>query len=332
MSLRTRLALLLWFTWRLPGQPNQWHAVTAPARWIGEIGAWGGEPSPTDLAAMRSYEALALLRAGGAATFATRAHAGLPFDLGAARLVDALVVTDAPDALAQWSFLLDHGYAVAPVAGKAGQLFVDCAEPACVAGAIRRGRTMVSTGPRLSATRQGGRIEVQAWGDGPLRVELWAHNRVLATRDTTAGEPVQFDWTPTGAADWVAVRVNAQNGWALSSAFPADAWPVRKPLTTHVKMVFPEVASHQQGMLASVWLAGQRLQSVEMDGNEFEADVPVAARVRVELGDGRRVEVKLPEASGVSALLEDKIDAPLDWSLYEEVLRRCRRVLLESRL
>lgn len=344
MPFRFLMASLLWFAVRVQGQPLPdlsipaklgWHAVTEPALRAGQIGALGGERPPADLASMKSYEALALLRAGGAATFATSAHAGLPFDLGAARLIDALVVTDGPEALALWSFLLDHGYAVAPIAGTGARLYVDCPEPACVPGAVRHRRTMVSTGPMpgpmLTATRQDRQIEVSAWGDGLLRVELWAHNRVLLAQEVTAGKPVLLEWTPASATDWVAVRVIAENGWALSSAFLAEPWPAPPPLSTHVKMVFPEVASHQQGMLASVWQAGQRLQTIEMDSNEFEVEAPVTARVRVEVGDGRRVELRLPEATGVRALLEDKADALLDWPLYQEVLRRCRHVTVESR-
>lgn len=311
--------------------PPQWHVVTEPALRLGQIGALGGERPPSNWASLKSYEALALLRAHGAATFATSNHGALPLDLGAARLIDGLVV-DSDASLALWSFLLDHGYSVAPIAGAAGRLYVNCPEPTCVADAIREQRTLVSTGPTLTAIRHGQQLEVEAWGDGPLRVELWAHNRVLASQEAAAGSPVRLDWTPTGAADWVAVRVFAKNGWAITSAFLAEPWPTPTPLTTHLKMVFPEVASHQQGMLATVWHAGQRLQAIEMDGNEFEADAPVTARVRVEVGDGRRVELRLPEATGVLSLLEGKADSLLDWSLYEEVLRRCRRVAVESRL
>ena len=150
--MRFLMASLFWFALRGEGQPMPdlaklgWHAVTEPALRLGQIGALGGqlggqlggERPPADLASMKSYEALALLRAGGAATFATSAHAGLPFDLGAARLIDALVVTDGPDpALALWSFLLDHGYAVAPIAGSGRQLYVNCPQPTCVADAVR---------------------------------------------------------------------------------------------------------------------------------------------------------------------------------------------------
>ena len=204
----------------------------------GQIGALGGAPWPANLDQLKSYEALAALRAGGAATVATSNHAGLPFDLGAARLVDALVVTDGGDsALALWSLLLDHGYAVAPVAGSNARLYVPCPNPPgddCLADAVRHQRTVVSTGPLLTAKRKGNEIEVSAWGDRLLRLELWAHNRVIATREIAAAEVKQvqatFTWTPKGPTDWVAVRVIAENGWALSSAFFAEPVKTLPPL------------------------------------------------------------------------------------------------------
>jgi hypothetical protein len=68
-----------------------------------------------------------------------------------------------------------------------------------------------------------------------------------------------------------------------------------------------------------------------MERNELEVDAPVTAVIRIELADGRRFDTRLSEVSGVKAMLEDGKAAPLDWSIYEEVLRRCRRVSIESR-
>jgi hypothetical protein len=320
-----------------------WYAEwKAPVRNIGHLGGIGG--TPTELGPMSSFDALAALRHSGAATFADSLHAGLPFDLAAARLVDGLVVTD-DRSLALWSLLLDHGYALAPIAGAGAKMYVHCPDglnESCPAEAIRHQRTVVSTGPLLTAVASGkNQIEVQAWpGQGRLlRIELWAHNRVIDTRPITDGQPFTgtLTWTPAGPGDWIAVRAISDQGWALSSAFFSEIrQPV--PLTTRLKMVFPEIASQQQaGAVASIFdfspglNFAKRIQEIEMERNELEVDAPVTAVVRIELADGRRIDTRLHDASGVRSLLEDLKAAPLEWSVYEEVLRRCRRVSVESR-
>jgi hypothetical protein len=69
-----------------------------------------------------------------------------------------------------------------------------------------------------------------------------------------------------------------------------------------------------------------------MEKNELETDAPVTALIRIELADGRQIDVRLPEATGVTGLLRDAgADALLQWGLYEEVLRRCRSISIESR-
>jgi hypothetical protein len=351
-----------WYAGKLEPEPSleaqglDWTVPILSAR-DGQIGALGPRTEvPPGLDGLPSYATLSAWRYLGAATFAGSLHDWLPFDLGAARLVDGLNVTEGGErSLDLWSMLLDRGYTLAPIAGANGRLYVFCPDglkPACIAAAVRAGRTTVSTGPTLVATPAATNpllIAIDAWArqdqyDRLLRVELWAHGRVVATHAVPPGESQQhwattLTWTPQRPSDWVAVRVFAESGWALSSAFFAEPPPPPvPPLLTHVKMVFPEVASHQQGMIATVWpvspsLPGARLiRAVEMDGNSVELDAPVTALVRVDFGDGRRFDARLPEATGVGTLLEAPGQTLLDWSLYEEVLRRCRRVVIESRL
>ncbi len=284
---------------------------------------------------------LAALRQTGAATFAGPLHANLPFDL-LAGLLDGLVVTEEPErALALWSFLLDHGYPLTPLAGPGGRLSVRCPggmTPSCPVEAIRLRRAVVSTGPGMTASFNGRDIGVTAWAQPErlLRVELWAHNRVIATREATEAErgrlQVTLAWTPANAQDWVAVRVIAERGWALSSAFHASNVAASAPLISEVKMVFPEISSQQQaGGRATVWDGGKRLSELEMERNELEVTVPASATIRIEMGDGRSVDVRPMVASGVRTMLGDlKPEAWLDWATYEEVRRRLRRMVLET--
>ncbi len=322
-----------------------WHDATASAYTFGRLGGIGPRVEVAQ-DKLTSFEALASLRNGGAATFATSQHPRLPFDLAAARLVDGLVVTDSDRSLALWSTLLDHGYITAPVALAPARLYVECPaglSEACVVDAVKHQRTVVSTGPLLAVKASGQQLEVNAASASSrlLRVELWAHNQVVATHPIAPGQEQQYTgtltWKPAGPGDWIAVRVVAESGWALSSAFFAEGSKPAPPITTHLRMVFPEIASQQQaGALATIFdfspavPGAKRLQEVEMERNELEVDAPVTAVVRIELADGRRIDTRLFDASGVRALLDD---APpnTDWALYEEVLRRCRRISMESR-
>src|SRR5690606_24846242 len=95
----------------------------------------------------------------------------LPFDLCAAGLLDGVNVNDRPEGPRLWSMLLDHGYRVAATAGAdfcldrpagppPGLHRMDCYCPEGLSGealaeAVRRGRTVVSTGPVLVAELDG---------------------------------------------------------------------------------------------------------------------------------------------------------------------------------
>lgn len=351
MYVRVVLAILLLSASTAFAQPvgelNRlgWHEATGAIWSMGQFGGVGPKVK-VQLGGPNLFEIFVSLRYAGLATYATSQYTGLPFDLAAARLVDGLVVSDGEASLALWSMLLDHGYVTSPVAGPQAKLYLHCPESyseACAADAVKHQRTVVSTGPLLAAKFAEGKIEVEAWaGKSSIdRVELWSHNRVIATEAVPAGKGQRFSgklaWTPAAAGDWVAVRVIAGNEWALSSAFLSEGYKPAPPITTHLKMVFPEIASQQQaGALATVFdfslgVPGvKQLQEIEMERNEIELDAPPTAMVRIELADGRMIDTSLYEASGVRALLEDA-PASTGWSLYEEVLRRLKRISIESR-
>ena len=324
-------------------RPLGWHegAVTPVVR-AREFGAFGAATAP---GAGASYDALAALRQAGGATFATHRHSGLPFDLVAARLVDGLVITEEPErALALWSLLLDHGYPVTPVADASARMAVQCGtgySEKCLVDAVKRGQTIVSTGPILAASREGSEIAVEAWArqdqpDRLQRVELWAHNRVLATHPVPAESAQHFAIQLPLTSEWAAVRLVAESGWAITHAFFREPHPAPRPLLTQLRMVFPEIASQQQtGALATIWSGppdapgARKLKEIDLERNELSVEAPVTALVRIELVDGRSIDLRPVIASGVLALLQQP--PPTDWSLYEEVLRRCRRVVIESR-
>lgn len=314
-----------------------WREETPTQIRLGEIGALGLAVAPA-VERLASYDVLTALRQAGGATFATIRHAGLPFDLAAARLVDGLLVTEDANALTLWSMLLDHGYRVAPLPGAKARVAFPCGGTNCLRDAVRQGRTIVSTGPTLIASREGNELAIAGWArqdrpDRLHRIELWAHNRVLSTYEVPAQ---QFTMRLPLAGDWVAVRLIADSGWALSHAFFAETHAEPAPITCQLKMVFPEIASQQQaGAVATIWSGppeapgAQKVKELDLERNELTVETPVTALVRIELADGRSIDLRPVDASGVRAMLTGP--APLDWSVYEEVLRRCRRVAIESR-
>ncbi|MBY0506981.1 MAG: hypothetical protein K2X03_23900 [Bryobacteraceae bacterium] len=304
---------------------------------------------PADLTAVgatlkdNSLDSLTTARAQGAAIVASAYERRLPFLL-AAGLVDGLTVTEDPErALALWSLLLDHGYVLAPAAGPNGRLVVACPGDSldCVAKAIRARHTVASTGPDLAVTMpKPDRLDVRASArDGALqRVELWSHNRVIAAHDAAGPDiEVTLPWSPSGPGDWVAVRVVAQHGWAISAAFFAQSAPAT-PLQSEMRLVFPEISSQQQaGGRATVWdrnpsLPGAvRLREVDLERNELAITVPPAALIRLEMSDGRGLDVRPYVVSGVRTLLESLApEALLSWAPYDEVRRRLRRISFES--
>jgi hypothetical protein len=236
----------------------------------------------------------------------------------------------------------------------------DGLRPDALADAIRNGHTIVSTGPVLVAdldgkppgttvsTNQPHRIRVRAWArgdhsDAPLqRLELWAHGRAVETRtldpDSRHAETT-FEWTPEGESDWVAVRAVARGGWAITSAFyAADAdYRPPQPLDCHLEL---NVSGLDAGDLAEasveVWdgvpslVTARRISRVPLRGNE-ELDVAVSATVVVSLPDGRRREVSVYDATGMSELIEEIASGSgrekplLEWKTYEQVLERVQR-------
>jgi hypothetical protein len=230
--------------------------------------------------------------------------------------------------------------------------------------AIREGRTIVSTGPMLVAAiddeqppgavvSTGGahRISVRGWArsdraDRLKRVELWAHDRVQQARDVdgTAAE-VSFDWAPSAEHDWVAVRLVAESGWAMTSAFHAAApgWEFPTPVVGKVAVKVVGLSAEQRNdAKVEVWdnrpdaPGAKVVRTVSLDpAGRAEVNAPVTATIRLILTDGRRRDIRFFDASGVSKISDAlsqgaEKDAPLlRWETYAEVLRRCRNVAVD---
>jgi hypothetical protein len=313
-------------------------------------------------------------------TFVTNMYANMPFDVAGGLLDGVNVNEGGENALKLWSLLLDHGYRVAATAGAdfsldhpggwlpgLSRLYIHAPrglDERAIVAAIREGRTVVSTGPMLVATidddRPPGavvvagrphRISARGWArsdraDRLKRVELWAHDRVQQARelDGTSAE-VSFDWASSAEHDWVAVRLVAESGWALTSAFHAAApgWEFPAPVIGKVAVkVVGLSAEHRRGAKVEVWdnrpdAPGARVvQSAPLDPDgRAEVDAPVTATIRLILADGRRRDMRFFDASGVSKIsdalsLGAEKDAPLlRWETYADVLRRCCNVNVE---
>jgi hypothetical protein len=316
-------------------------------------------------------------------TFVTNMYVNMPFDVAAGGLLDGININEGgANALKLWSLLLDHGYRVAATAGAdfsldhpdgwlpgLSRLYIHAPgglnERAIVA-AIREGRTIVSTGPMLVASvdddkppgsvvaaRKPHRISARGWArsdraDRLKRVELWAHDRVQQTRevDGTAAE-VSFDWTPTAEHDWVAVRLVAESGWALTSAFHAvvPGWEFPTPVVGKVAVTVVGLPAEQRHRAkVEVWDNRPDAPGAKVVGTtpldpagRAEVNAPVTATIRLILADGRTRDRRFFDASGVSRIsdrlsLGAEKDAPLlRWETYTDVLRRCRDVTVEFR-
>jgi hypothetical protein len=311
----------------------------------------------------------------------TNMYINMPFDVAAGGLLDAVNINEGGEnALKLWSLLLDHGYRVAATAGAdfsldhpggwlpgLSRLYIHAprglSERAIVA-AIREGRTIVSTGPMLIASiddemppgsvvasGKSHRISAKGWArsdraDRLKRVELWSHDSVLQARalDGAEGE-VFFNWAPSAEHDWVAVRVVAESGWAMTSAFYAVApgWEFPRPVVGKVAAkVIGLPAADRNGAMLEVWdnrpdapgAKVVRTSPLDADGRG-EVDAPVTATIRLILADGRKRDVRFFDASGVSNISDflskgAEKDAPLlRWETYADVLRRCRNVTVD---
>jgi hypothetical protein len=314
-------------------------------------------------------------------TFVTNMYANMPFDAAAGGLLDGININEGGEnALKLWSLLLDHGYRVAATAGAdfsldhpggwlpgLSRLYIEAPgglnERAIVA-AIREGRTIVSTGPMLVASVDGEkppgsvvasakshRILAKGWArsdraDRLKRVELWAHDRVQQAHDLegTEGE-VSFNWAPSPEYDWVAVRLVAESGWAMTSAFYAasSGWKFPTPVVSKVvATVVGLSAPERDGAKLEVWdnrpdAPGAKVvhtSFLDADGRA-KVDAPVTATIRLIVADGRRRDIRLFEASGVSKISDSlskgaQKEAPLlRWETYADVLRRCRNVTVD---
>lgn len=313
--------------------------------------------------------------------FSTNMYSGLPFDLGVAGLLDGLNINEGGErALRLWSLMLDHGYRIAATGGAdfaldhprswlpgLSRLYVRCPQgltEGCISKAIQAGQTVVSTGPLLApaidqdlppgstvTSGRSHRIVARAWArngqpDELERLELWAHGEVIETRglngDSRAQTEASFNWTPKGDYDWVAVRVIAKSGWAMSSAFYAasTAWTRPCPIESKVSLTLAETPGRQlQGAMVEIWDNNPEAPGSEVLGRHpvpaslsLAFTAPPTATLRVRLPDGGQKDVRLYDASGIHPLMEklaqgEERDEPLlRWQTYEEVRQMCAKV------
>ncbi len=227
-----------------------------------------------------------------------------------------------------------------------------------LAEGIRLGRTVVSTGPILLADLEGKlpgtrvttgkqyRLRARAWArrddDDPLqRVELWAHGKPLEARPVKAGDAEEtFTWKPQGDWDWVAVRAVSRKGWAMTSAFyaAAPAWKAPEPARSRVTLTVTGIADvDRDKATVEAWdtwpdaPSARKLLSRPLgEGNRFY--VPATATLVIRLADGREKRVRVYEASGAAAVVQDiasgrrKEEPLLQWETYENVLQSLSEV------
>jgi hypothetical protein len=342
---------------------------------------------------LRNHEILHAIRAHGAATFVnhplrwwvtngrfrSNMYSSLPFDLCAARLIDGLNINEGDEAQVLWSMLLDHGYRVAATAGAdfgldrpegpipgIARMYCHCPEglsSSALAEAVRKQRTIVSTGPTLVADINGllpgstvdsgktYRVTARAWpradlNDPLLRVELWAHGRAQESKSVNELGSYEFVWKPKGDWDWVAVKAVSKRGWAMTSAFYAtqSGWqepgPVNCELT--IKTAFAS-KSYPTDATIEVWnnvpsLAGSELLSKHELKPEMTINVPVTATIVVQDGKGIRQEHSVFATTGLGEFIdaiaegEEREKPLLDWNSYTHVLEKCKRATLSLRL
>jgi hypothetical protein len=343
---------------------------------------------------LENFEALKLNRDSGAATFAnhpvrwwtsggkfrTNMYAALPFDLCACGFLDGYNINEKPNDVHVWSLLLDHGYRVAattgadfgldrpngPVPGKS-RMYCYCPNGlsgTALAEAVRRGNTIVSTGPVLMAdidgkppgsmlsTGQTYSIRTKAWAraDEPdlLRtIELWAHGKGITSKSfdaNVAQAEHSFTWEPKGEWDWVAVRLVTKKGWAMTSAFYASGpkWQApQQPVECQVTLAVTGLDSKaQQSSFVEIWdglpgLATSKKVSEHPLAKAATFKAPVSSTVVVRTADGRQRVISLYHATGASQIVDriasgEERDLPLlDWKTYENVLKRCESAKVE---
>jgi hypothetical protein len=344
--------------------------------------------------ALENFETLKIIRDSGAATFAnhplrwwmnadkfrTNMYAALPFDLCACGLLDGYNVNERPQDLQVWSLLLDHGYRVAatagadfgldrpagPVPGKT-RMYCYCPDGlsnSSLADSIRRGNTVVSTGPVLMADINGKppgstlingqmyEIRAKAWAradepDALQRIELWAHGKTIAAKifdeGSSKGEHT-FSWEPRGDWDWIAVRLVTKRGWAITSAFYAhgpDWRPPQQPVRCEVTLSVTGLSlQEQERAIVEIWdnlpglTTSRKLEERSLSkGPTFDA--PVSGTVLVKTADGRRKIMSLYDATGMREHVEriaagvDRERPLLDWNTYEAVLKRCKTAKID---
>lgn len=341
---------------------------------------------------LENFEVLYGIRAHGGATFVnhplrwwmkgdrfnTNMYSSLAFDLCAAGLMDGYNINEGAEEIAVWSMLLDHGYQVAATAGAdfcldrpsgpppgKARMYLHCPEGATeetLSTAVRKGNTIVSTGPVLLADIEGAppgstvaaqgkhTLRVKAWarGDEPdplLRLELFAHGKVIAERAMDGRESAEevFEWQPNGESDWVAVRLVSKRGWAMTSAFYAEGkgWHPKAPLEFELTLEVRGLPADQTAQATvEVWdrapalSKAKRMRQLPL-AEATSLKVPVTATVVVRAPGQKEKEVRVFDVLGVREII-DRIAAGgqrerllKDWKTYQEILDRCRSGTME---
>ncbi|MBC8165925.1 MAG: CehA/McbA family metallohydrolase [Bryobacteraceae bacterium] len=328
------------------------------------------------------FEALLALRRLGGGTFAnhpvrywvtngkfsTNMYSGLPFDLAAAGLIDGFNINEGGERVLElWSFLLDHGFRLAATGGAdfaldhpnawlpgLSRLYVQCPDGLsenCFREAIRSQRTIVSTGPLMTASIDSGlppgttvtpggahKITVRAWPrfdrvDSIERVELWSHNKVIASKPASEAT---FDWEPAGNWDWVSARAVSKTGWAMSSAFYAAGPGHRsnEPMSCNVSI---ELTTQHPATL-EVWdnhpeaPESRIIQQQAVRTGQVRLTAPPTSTLRFLSATGKVRDFRLYDLSGVHASMDkiaegERRDQPLfEWQTYEDVRRKLAEI------
>ncbi len=341
-------------------------AYTHPCRWW--WGKWGGR----GIYPVEEHK------------FVSNLAAELPFDTVAGPTYDALDILMQThekevnaNGLKLWFLLLDHGYRVRATAssdatfdnegrGTPGKVRVYThldggSSIAQAAGAIRRGRSFVTSGPLLlldiDGHEPGDTITVagpqrrvarlRAWpsgipGERLTSVELIRNGevfKVFPASDRAGAFAAEHAWVDEGGA-WVIARCfgrDRDNQVAITNPIFLDhpGWTPPAPSKAVVRI---RIADRSSGLrigaacevLEMIGRRSRVLSRREAPDGEIELEMPATARVRVTAPGyqplTRSVFLDCPPI--LESTLSTRVDQLLDWATFE----RLRRLLAEARL
>ncbi len=328
-------------------------AYTHPHRWW--WGKWGGQGG---------YPVEERKRVSNMA-------AELPFDTVAGPTYDAIDIMMQPEeretnrrALELWFLLLNRGYRMPatassdttfdrPGGGVPGKVRLYTrleGEPTfeAIAKAIRAGRNFVTSGPLVHFTlgghevgdvvRAGGQrmqIDIRAWGEGPLKIELIRNGEVVRTSESR----LQGEIVETGTA-WYIARVYGRDAGQAAVTNPiyiegAD-YRAPQPAPARVTGTLRDAASGAplDGFIDVIAMDGRRpvrQSEIRVRGGRFEVSVPATARLRAR-AEGFQPAVKSvfmdcePLLNSMLSMTAERLS---DWNTFEEIRRELGRVKLD---